>query len=67
MSRVRSEIGKSYDVEWPYFPSTFANLGGLKRHIYNKICPEMNNKCENRTCPDIWQDMCRKNNDANDP
>ena len=33
MSRVRSEIRGSYDAECPYCPSTFANLGGLNRHL----------------------------------
>ena len=33
ISRLHNEIGKSYDLECPYCPSTFANLGGLNRHI----------------------------------
>ena len=67
ISRVRNEIGKCYDSGCPYFPSAFANLGGLNRHIYIKICPEMTTRCENKTWPEFWQDMCRNNNNTDDP
>ena len=50
MSRQHNELGKTYDVECPYCPSTFANLAGLNRHIYNHKYPEI----EKRTTP---QDM----------
>ena len=67
MSRVHNGIGKSYDIDCPYCPSIFANLGGLNRHIYNKICPEMNHKCINKTWPKIWLDMCWKNMNGERP
>ena len=43
--------------------ATFANLGGVNRHIYNKISPELKIAQLNKTCPQIWNDMCRQNND----
>ena len=70
MSRVHNEIGKTYDVKCPYCPSIFANLGGLNRHIYNYICPELKNKYIIKTWPEIWNDMCTENNTLtlpNDP
>ena len=62
ISRVHNEIGKSYDLKCPYCPSIFANLGGLNRHIYNKICPEHDTTQSQKTWPTIWLDMCRQNN-----
>ena len=39
ISRKHNELGKSYDVALPYFPSKFATSGGLNRRMYNKIPP----------------------------
>ena len=64
---MRSEIGGTYDVECPYFPSTFDNIGGINGHIYNKICPEVTKKCVDKTWPRTRHDICKKNNSAENP
>ena len=35
LSRIHNEVGKPYNISFPYRPSTFPTLGGI--HIYNKI------------------------------
>ena len=37
ISRVRNELGVTYDLEYPYPPSIFGNLGGLSRHIQQNM------------------------------
>ena len=67
ISRKHNELGKSYDVECPYCPSIFYTLGGLNRHIYDKICPKKKSTIEVKTWPQIWKDICDRNHPGISP
>ena len=62
ISGKHNELGKSYAVDGTYFPSTFRTLGGLNRHIYNKICAGQETAINMKQWPKIWNDMYRGNN-----
>ena len=62
ISAKHNELGKAYGLLCQYCAGIFSTLKELNRHIYDKVCPHKEWTIETKSWPDVWKDMCRKNN-----